>query len=141
MARRGQKKHLKRLPAPRHWPIKRKHGKFTTMPIPGPHAKEQCLTLAILLREILGHAENMREVKAILSTGQVHVDGRPRKDPRYPIGLMDVVEIKESGERFRFLPKPKGGLRLVSIDESEASFKLCRVEKKKMAPGGHLQMT
>lgn len=141
MARRGQKKHLKRLPAPRHWPIKRKHGKFTTRVIPGPHPKEQCLTLAILLREVLGHAENMREVKTILSSGQVFVDGRPRKDPRYPVGLMDVVEIKSSDERYRLVPKRRGGLRLVSIDEKEIGFKLSKIERKQMVTGGKVQLT
>jgi small subunit ribosomal protein S4e len=141
MAKRGQKKHLKRLPAPRHWPIRRKADKFTTRPIPGPHPKEYCLTLAVLLREILGYAENMREVKAILASGQVKVDGRIRKDPRFPIGSMDVVEIESSGDRFRLLPKLRGGLRLVSIEETEAKFKLCRVESKMMVRGGHLQMT
>ncbi|MFW9845195.1 MAG: 30S ribosomal protein S4e [Candidatus Thorarchaeota archaeon] len=141
MARRGQKKHLKRLPAPRHWPIKRKQAKFTTRPIPGPHPKEHSLTLAIILREILGHAENMREVGAILNSGQVLVDGRTRKDPRFPVGVMDVLEIRGSNERFRLLPKRRGGIRLVAIDEKEAAYKLCRVEKKMMVPGGLLQMT
>jgi small subunit ribosomal protein S4e len=141
MARRGQKKHLKRLPAPRHWPIKRKEAKFTTRPIPGPHPKDQSLTLAIVLREILGYADNMREVKAILNTGQILVDGRTRKDPRYPIGMMDVLEIQGSEEKFRLVPKKRGGLRLVSIEAKEAGYKLCRVEKKMMVPGGQLQMT
>ena len=141
MARRGQKKHLKRLPAPKHWPIKRKHGKFTTKPRPGPHAKEECLTLAILLREVLGRAENMREVKAIVSAGDVYVDGRPRRDTRYPVGLMDVVEIKSSNDRFRLLPKLRGGLRLVEIDEGETKFKLGRIIRKQMVPGGKVQLT
>lgn len=141
MARRGQKKHLKRLPAPKHWPIKRKHGKFTTRPIPGPHGKEECLTLTILLREVLGRAENMREVKAIVSAGDVYVDGRPRRDTRFPIGLMDVVEIKSSDDRFRLLPKLRGGLRLVKIDEAESKFKLGRIEKKQMISGGKVQLT
>ncbi|MHA1485306.1 MAG: 30S ribosomal protein S4e [Candidatus Thorarchaeota archaeon] len=139
MTRRGQKKHMKRLPAPRHWPIKRKVAKFTTKPTAGPHSKERCLTLAILLREMLGHAENMREVKTILSDGQVLVDGRVRKDPGY-LGLMDVVEIKSSDERFRLLPKRRGGFRLVEISEKEKSVKLCRVESKTMIPGGKLQI-
>ncbi|MGQ4870878.1 MAG: 30S ribosomal protein S4e [Candidatus Thorarchaeota archaeon] len=141
MARRGQKKHLKRLPAPKHWPIKRKHGKFTTRVIPGPHRKEECITLAILLREILGYAETMREVKSILNSRQVFVDGRVRHEPRFPVGVMDVIEIKSSGDRFRLLPKIRGGLRLVRIDEDEVGFKLCRIEKKMMVPGGRLQMT
>jgi len=140
MARRGQKKHLKRLPAPRHWPIKRKEAKFTTRVIPGPHPKEHSLTLAVLLREILGYAENMREVKAILSSGQIKVDGVIRKDGRFPVGLMDVVEITTSGEQFRLLPKLKGGLKLVSIGDAEAKYKLCRIETKTMVKGGKVQL-
>ena len=141
MARRGQKKHLKRLPAPRHWPIKRKAGKFTTRVIPGPHPKEHCLTLGILLREVLGYAENMREVKAILSAGQVLVDGRVRKNQRFPVGLMDVIHISTSGDKFRLLPKKGGGLRRVNIDDKETGYKLCRIEKKIMVTGGKLQIT
>jgi len=140
MARRGQKKHLKRLPAPRHWPIKRKEDKFTTRVIPGPHPKEHCLTLTVLLREVLGYAENMREVKAILSNGGIRVDGEIRKDTRFPVGIMDVVEITSSGERFRLLPRLRGGLRLVNIDDTEAKFKLCRIETKSMVKGGHVQL-
>jgi small subunit ribosomal protein S4e len=140
MARRGQKRHLKRLPAPRHWPIKRKEAKFTTRVIPGPHPKEQSLTLTLILREVLGYAENMREVKAILSTGQVKVDGVVRKNPRFPVGLMDVIEISTSNERFRLLPKMNGGLRLVSVDDAEAGFKLCRIENKSMVKGGKVQL-
>jgi small subunit ribosomal protein S4e len=140
MARRGQKRHLKRLPAPRHWPIKRKEAKFTTRVIPGPHPKEHSLTLALILREILGYAENMREVKVILSTGQIRVDGEIRKNPRFPVGLMDVIEIIPSGERYRLLPKLKGGLRLVNVTEAEAGFKLCRIENKSMVKGGKVQL-
>lgn len=140
MARRGQKKHLKRLPAPRHWPIKRKEDKFTTRVIPGPHPKEHCLTLAILLRDVLGYTENMREVRAMLSSGQVVVDGVVRKNTRFPVGIMDVVEITTSGERFRLLPKLRGGLRIVRIDDSEAKFKLCRIETKTMVKGGKVQL-
>ena len=140
MARRGQKKHQKRLPAPRDWPIQRKAGKFTTRVIPGPHPKDSSLTLAILLREVLGYAENMREVKAILSGGQVRVDGVVRKDERFPIGLMDVIEVTTSGERFRLIPKIRGGFHLVPIDDSEADFKLCRIETKSMVKGGRVQL-
>jgi small subunit ribosomal protein S4e len=140
MTRRGQKKHLKRLPAPKYWPIPRKAGKFTTRVIPGPHPRDHSLTLALVLREVLGYAENMREINAILSTGQIKVDGQVRKDARFPVGLMDVIEITASGERFRVLPKQRGGLRLVNIDDSEVGFKLCRIERKTMNQGGKVQL-
>ncbi|MBE0526791.1 MAG: 30S ribosomal protein S4e [Candidatus Thorarchaeota archaeon] len=140
MTRRGQKKHLKRLPAPKYWPIKRKTGKFTTRVIPGPHARDHCLTLALVLREVLGYADNMREVRAVLSSGQIKVDGHIRKEPRYPVGLMDVIDITTSGERFRLIPKKRGGLRLVKIDDKEAEFKLCKVETKTMVKGRLVQL-
>jgi small subunit ribosomal protein S4e len=140
MTRRGQKKHLKRLPAPKYWPIPRKTGKFTTRVIPGPHARDHSLTLALVLRDVLGYAENLRETRAILSTGQIKVDGQVRKDPRFPVGLMDVLEITTSGEKFRVLPKIRGGLRLVSINDSEVGFKLCRIENKIMNKGRKVQL-
>jgi len=140
MTRRGQKKHLKRLPAPKYWPIPRKAGKFTTRVIPGPHGRDHSLTLALVLREMLDYAENMREIRAILSTGQIKVDGQVRKDERFPVGLMDVIEITTSGEKYRVLPKKRGGLRLVNIDDSEIGFKLCRIEKKTMNRGGRVQL-
>jgi small subunit ribosomal protein S4e len=108
--------------------------------IPGPHPKEHSLTLALVLREILGFAENMREVKAILSTGQIKVDGEIRKNPRFTVGLMDVIEITTSGDRFRLLPKQNGGLRFVNIDEAETGYKLCRIENKAMVKGGKIQL-
>jgi small subunit ribosomal protein S4e len=53
---------------------------------------------------------------------------------------MDVVEITTSGERFRLLPKLKGGLKLVSIGDAEAKYKLCRIETKTMVKGGKVQL-
>jgi small subunit ribosomal protein S4e len=82
----------------------------------------------------------MYEVKAILSSGQIKVDGHIRKDPRFPIGLMDVIDITSSGERFRVVPKKRGGLRFVPIDDKEAEFKLCKVESKTMVKGGKVQL-
>ncbi len=141
MTRLGQKKQQKRLPAPRHWPIERKGYKFTVRAIPGPHPKESSITLAILLREMLGYAKTINEVKQILSSGQVLVDGRVRKMRGFPLGVMDVIEIKTSGERFRLLPKMRGGLRLVPIGDKEAGIKLCRVQKKRMVAKGRVQFT
>ncbi|MGV9169746.1 MAG: 30S ribosomal protein S4e [Promethearchaeia archaeon] len=141
MVRRGQKKHQKRLPAPKNWPIPRKETKFVARVIPGPHPKEHCLTLTLLLREVLEYAQNMREVKAILSSEQLKVDGIIRKDPRFPVGLMDVVQIENSDEIFRLLPRARGGFRLHPIDDEEGKMKICRIERKMMAPGGRVQIT
>jgi small subunit ribosomal protein S4e len=59
----------------------------------------------------------------------VKVDGKVRTDPNYPAGFMDVVELEKSGDRFRLLYDVKGRFALVRIDQEEAKFKLCRVQK------------
>ncbi|MEM2142351.1 MAG: 30S ribosomal protein S4e [Candidatus Thorarchaeota archaeon] len=141
MTRLGQKRHLKRLPAPSHWPIRRKEYKFTTRVIPGPHPKEQCMTLALFLREVLGYAKTMKEVKHILDSGDVLVDSKVRKEPRYPIGIMDVIEIKSAGERFRVVPSKRYGLRFQRISEEDAKIKLCQIRGKRMVDGGRVQIT
>ncbi len=132
--------HLKRAAAPAFWPIARKRFKWVTRPKPGPHPIERCLPLILIVREILGYARNRREAKYIISRGMILVDGKPRKELGFPVGLMDVVSIPASGEHFRVLPSKRGGLVLHPIDEDEAKFKLCRINGKTTVKGGHIQL-
>lgn len=45
---------------------------------------------------------------------------------------MDVVSIERTGEHFRILYDIKGRYQAHKIDAKEASFKLCKVQKKAM---------
>ena len=60
------------------------------------------------------------------------MDHKVRRDPRYPLGMMDVVTIEKSGENFRILLDTKGRYQAHRIDDKEAQFKLCRVVRKAM---------
>lgn len=139
MGRKGPSKHLKRYPAPWFWPIKRKEYTWTVRPMPGPHPVERCIPLLIVIRDVLGLAKTAREAKIIIKRGYVKVDGVVRKEPKFPVGLMDVITIEKLGQSFRVLPTPKG-LRLHPIDGEEAGFKLCRIEDKTTVKGGHIQL-
>jgi small subunit ribosomal protein S4e len=121
--------HLKRLTIPKTWPVSRKEKKFAVTPSPGPHPKYECIPLRIILRDILGYAENIRETRMILSQGKVLVDKRPMKDSRFPVGLMDVVEIPDTRHTFRMVVTGKG-LNLDKISEEEASWKICKITGK-----------
>jgi|YelNatPaOPRAMG01_1025707.scaffolds.fasta_scaffold119451_2 small subunit ribosomal protein S4e len=140
MGKKGGLRHLKRYKAPAHWPISKKAFVWAPRPSPGPHPIANCIPLLILVRDILGYAHTSREAKLIISRGAIKVDGRVRRDEGYPVGLMDVVEIPEAGLRFRMVPAPKEVLAPVEIDESEASFKLCRVMGKTTIKGGNIQL-
>jgi len=139
LGKKGASTSLKRKPAPKAWPIHRKEFIWTVKPSPGPHSVENCLPLAIILREILGFAQTRKESKAIVSSGKVYVDEKVRRKDDFPVGLMDVISILEVDKCFRILPSKKG-LILHSIDKEEAKFKLCRIENKTIVKKGHIQL-
>ncbi|MEM3730914.1 MAG: 30S ribosomal protein S4e [Candidatus Bathyarchaeia archaeon] len=139
MGKKGGSTVLKRKPAPKIWPIHRKEFVWTVKASPGPHPIENCLPLAIILRDILNFAKTRKEAKAIVSQGKIHVDGKIRRKDNYPAGLMDVVCIPEVDKCFRILPSEKG-LKLHPISKEEATFKLCRIENKTTIKNGHIQL-
>ena len=140
MGRKGQRRSLKRLFAPKNWRIERKVKEWTVKPIPGPHSKEVSIPITILLRDYLGHATNRKEVNFILNNGDVLVNGRPIKDSSFPVGLMDVIEIPKTKEYFRVLFDKKGSVNLLKIDESEKNTKLFKLINKTMIRGNKLQL-
>lgn len=139
MGRKGSSTVLKRKPAPRFWPVHRKEFVWVVKPTPGPHSLENCLPLTIILRDILGVAKTRKEAKIIASQGKVYVDGRARREDKFPAGLMDVISLPEADKHFRVLPSHKG-LILHSITKEEADFKLCRIENKTTVKNGHVQL-
>ena len=140
MARKGQRKSLKRLFAPKNWRIERKVKEWTVKPIPGPHSKEVSIPITILLRDYLGHATNRKEVNFILNNGDVLVNGRPIKDSSFPVGIMDVIEIPKTKEYFRVLFDKKGSITLLKIDESEKNTKLFKLINKTTVRGNKVQL-
>lgn len=134
------KAHLKRLNAPKSWKIKRKGIKFITRPNPGPHSQDRCLSLNIVLRDMLDYASTTKEVKHILYKKGVLVDGKTRKDIKFAVGFMDVVEIPEIKEYYRMIMDTKGYLIMLKIDKKEAGFKPCKILNKTIIKGGKVQL-
>lgn len=97
------------------------------------------MPITLLLRDILKVAKTRREAKIITAQGKVYVDGRARRDDKFPTGLMDVVSLPDMDKHFRILPSHKG-LILHPINKEEASFKLCRIESKTVVKNGHVQL-
>ncbi len=139
MGKKGGDKRLKRMKAPAFWPIPRKRQLWTSKPSPGPHKSYRSLTLLLVIRDILGLARTYKEAKIILAEQKVKVDGKPRSDTSFPVGIMDVVEIPETGRFYRVLPTLKGPA-LHLVDKEETTFKLCRIEGKRSVKGGFIQV-
>ncbi|HMK54114.1 MAG TPA: 30S ribosomal protein S4e [Methanobacteriaceae archaeon] len=140
MAKMGSRKHLKRFKAPVHWPIHPKEDTWTVKPSPGPHAIEESLPLLVVVRDILQLADTAREAKIIINQGDILVDGRVRKDYKFPVGFMDVVQMPKTQKTYRVLPDEKGRLVLHPIGEENQEFKLCRIQNKNILRGGKVQL-
>ncbi|MBI2135070.1 30S ribosomal protein S4e [Candidatus Woesearchaeota archaeon] len=128
-------KHLKRYFSPKSWKIKRKGIVYVTKPSPGPHRIGMALPLNVILRDVLGYAATNREVKFMLGNRDVTVDGIKRRDPKFPVGLFDVLSLNDVGEHFRVILDKKGSLALIRISKEESGLKLCKIIGKRMLKG------
>tara|TARA_B100000686_G_scaffold341883_1_gene420010 strand:- start:44 stop:628 length:585 start_codon:yes stop_codon:yes gene_type:complete len=96
------------------------------------------MALGVVLRDILGVAQSMREAKRALATRKILVDGRVTTDMRRGVGVMDVLTVGD--EHYRCILDSNGKLRYASISAKEASHKLCRIDGKTTIKGGVTQL-
>jgi len=135
----GSKK-LKRQMAPSFWGISRKNKRFAITVRPGSHSKAHSIPTAILLRDILKIVTTLREAKSTIYGGKVTIDGVKRKSLHHSIGLMDVVELENISDVYRFVPKDNQILKPLKINETEKTKKLAKVVSKTSIKGGKTQL-
>lgn len=140
MAKRGRSNHMKRLAAPKAVPIhdKKAHTWMARVK-PGPHGTRMAIPLSVLLRDILGLADTLFEVKKVLNARRVLVDGVARTEPSYPIGLMDVITIPDMKLHYR-ITIVRGKLEPQKLDEKDSHHKLLKVVGKRTTPGGKMNI-
>jgi small subunit ribosomal protein S4e len=131
--------HLKRLNSPVSWRIAKKANKFVTKTAPGPHSAG-AMPVAVWLRDHMGIARTMKEIKKILSDRSVIVNGRPCRDPRMGIGVFDIISIPKMGRNYRILLDKKGNFISVPIDDEAAKSRLCKIAGKTVIRGGRIQL-
>ena len=118
--------------APSHWCLDKLRGVYATRPSAGPHKLRECIPLTILLQNRLKYALNGQDAIKICRQreGLIKVDGKIRRDPKFPLGFQDVVQIEKTNEHFRILYDIKGRFQPIRIEGKDAGFKLCKVKRK-----------
>ncbi|MCD6227599.1 30S ribosomal protein S4e [Candidatus Micrarchaeota archaeon] len=135
-------KSIKRLNASKLAKLKnKKQDVWIVKTNPGPHPKDDSIPLAVLIRDILGYAQTLKEVKKILANGHVMVDGKIVKDYRYPVGIMDIVSFPSQGTYFRMIINDKGKLVPMEIKKDESKQKIVQIKHKFVQPKGKLTVT
>lgn len=128
---------IKRFEVPGFWPIEKKTKLYTVATKPGPHSRKMSITLAVILRDMLQCAENLREVKQILNSRSVRVNNIIRKEAGFPVGIMDLVSLGE--ENYRMLPH-RNGFLLKRVNEKESAITLKKIINKTTARNKKMQL-
>jgi small subunit ribosomal protein S4e len=131
--------HLKRLNAPDSWHIAKKTTKFITKTAPGPH-NANAMPIAVWLRDHMGLARNLKEVKQILHQNDVIINGRPCSDAKMGIGIFDIISLPKINKFYRILRDKNGRHVSIEIDAEAAKTRLCKVKNKTVVTGGKVQL-
>ena len=132
--------HMKRLAAPRTWPLKRKVSVWVTKQSAGAHSIEDSMSAVTVLRDMVGACDTAREAKRIIGNREMFVDGKAVKNPKATVGFMDVISIPKMNLNYRMLITDKGKLALVPIDADEAAWEICKIMDKTVVKGGKIQL-
>lgn len=133
--------HISRLAAPKSWPIERKINKWISRPVPGPHSLEGSIPLSVLIRDVLKYAKTAKEIKLILNQGKVLIDKKIRKEEKFPVGFMDVIEIPTLSENYRMLYNKSGVFSVMPISKEETNIKILKIINKCLVKKGMIQIT
>lgn len=132
--------HLKRLAAPKTWPIKRKLNNFVTKPSPGPHNLDSAMPIDFILRELLEFVKTKREIKKILNEKKILINNVTIKKKNYPVGIFDTISISVTGDYFRLLFNTLGKFMLHKTTKADAEIKMLKIKDKSMLKGGKIQI-
>jgi small subunit ribosomal protein S4e len=123
------KRHLKRINAPKTWKIQRKGIKFITRSNPGGMLKSLSMPIANVLKYELKLAKSIKEVKFIIFSDEVLINGRNVTDYRRPLCFTDVLTIKKTDSNYRMLIGTDGILK------EESGLKIIKLTGKSLVDG------
>jgi len=109
--------HLKRIVAPKTWPIVRKTTTMISRPKPNGQRMELTLPVVLVMREMLGLVTTAAQARKILRTQAVTVNGKRVYDTDSAVGFMDVLAV--GGKGYRVLINTNNVLTLVPVPQSE----------------------
>jgi len=129
--------HLKRSAMPVTWPLPRKGTKYIVSPA-GPYGMNG-IPLALFLKTVLKIAKNLNQIKEILNEKQILVNGRIVKEPKFSVGMFDIITIPKLKANYLVAIENKK-IAAREIPAADAKNKFCKVIGKKKISGGKIQI-
>jgi len=129
------KRHLKRINAPKTWKIQRRGIKFITKSNPGGVSKNLTFPISNVIKYELKLANSIKEVKHLILTEDILVNGKKIKDYRYPVCFTDVVSFPKLGTNYRLVIDTNGILQIMPISKEESELKIIKIVGKNFVKG------
>jgi len=126
--------YLKRSKIPKTWPLPRKGKEYIVRP---SHSLKNSIPLLIILRDILKLVKTRKDVKKLLSSEKIKVNGKVVRDERFPLTLFDNLSLKD--KNFKLIYKNKK-FDVIEIGGKEAEEKVAKVIGKKVLKGNKMQI-
>ncbi|VVB99124.1 30S ribosomal protein S4e [uncultured archaeon] len=141
MSKKGGSNHYIRMRADKRLGVVgRKSVMWLLAPNPGKHKKSESISAGVLMRDVLCRVQNLHEAKKIMNSGNFLVDGKKVKEPKYSIGLMDIItEVAEKKSYRMSLDGPK--LVPKEVKSESAEKKYLKATGKATVTGGKTQIT
>ncbi len=133
MANKGNSRHMKSLTAPKYYGVHRKESAYAAKPSPGRHSLSRSIPLVAFATKA-GISASSHDASRMIKRKEIHVNGKPVRDPAYPVGLSDTILVLPSKTSYSIGINELGK---VSIKESKGTAdRLCKVVQKYKAGGG-----
>ena len=129
--------HLVRQEIPKKWPIERKGSVYIVRP---QFNIQEGMPILVILRNVMGLAQNRREVKKIIHANQVLLNGKIANDEKQNVLLFDTLSILPLKKCYRLELTERGKFHLEEINEAKAEKKIAKIINKKMLKGKKLQL-
>lgn len=134
------KNHLKRLVAPKTWPITTKSNTFITRPAGSGSSLDLTIPVVVALKEMLKLATTTKEVKHILHSQEVLIDGARVYNHDAAVGFLSTLTIASANINHRLTITTKNKLAFVLVSGAEATQRPCRIEGKTLLGKGQTQL-
>lgn len=126
------KAHMKRESAPKNWPVPRKGNTFLV------RMTSKGIPLLVLLRDVLGVAQNRKEVKAAIHKKDVLINSKPVSGEKKSLELFDVVTLVPGEKNYKVILNEKGKYAVEEV--KEVKHKIAKIIGKKTIKGKKAQL-
>ena len=134
-----QSKHIKRIAAPKTWPVRKKESKYLMKPKAGKNL-DLCLPICIILRDVLNLVKTKHEFKKVLNDKDIYVNNKIVKEANHPVGFFDIISIPRIKKHYRLEISANKKITALEIDEKDSHNKPYKVIGKTILKGGRLQL-